>query len=198
MKQPAYALIQTRLKFFQSFKNRPDEDWFSELCFCILTANSKAKTAIEIQEALGCKGFALLPKTRLAREIRRRGHRFHNVKAGYIVEARKHLKIKSIMSCFDDAASARDWLVKNVKGLGMKEASHFLRNTGQTSLAILDRHILSLMAAYSLIEDIPKSLSPKKYEEIERILSHFASKAGMSQAELDLALWYMKTGEVLK
>jgi N-glycosylase/DNA lyase len=38
----------------------------------------------------------------------------------------------------------------------------------------------------------------KKYLEIEQRLREFAKRAGMSLGELDLYLWYLKTGEVLK
>ena len=38
-------IVKQRLKEFEAFKNKSTAEWFSELCFCILTANSKAETA---------------------------------------------------------------------------------------------------------------------------------------------------------
>jgi len=43
-----------------------------------------------------------------------------------------------------------EWLVKNLTGLGYKEAGHFLRNIGSGKIAILDRHILRNLHALAL------------------------------------------------
>ena len=78
-------LISTRYNEFQEFFQKSNEEWFSELCFCILTANSQAKRAIEIQNFLGAKGFLENTEAQLAQVIRSHGHRFHNNKAKYIM-----------------------------------------------------------------------------------------------------------------
>ena len=80
--------------------------------------------------------------------------------------------IKSIKN----SRELRDFLVKNVKGYGYKEASHFLRNIGYKNLAILDRHILKNLLKYKVISEIPKSLTPKKYFEIENKFLDFSEK----------------------
>jgi len=194
-------VIDKRLSEFDSFRSKSNKDWFAELCFCILTANSKARTALMIEKELGKKGFCELCEKDVKECIRRNKHRFHNNKARYIVEARKNMNIKKVISEIvnkNGEKEAREWLVRNVKGLGYKEASHFLRNIGYKNLAILDRHILNLMKENDIINEKPKSLNKKNYFEIEEKFSEIAKKAGMSNAELDLYLWYMKTGEVLK
>jgi len=191
-------VVEQRLSEFAEFKNKTEEEWFSELCFCILTANSKARTAINIQNELAGRGFLNLEKNRLAYSIKSHHHRFHNHKAKYICEARKFEYIKKILSKLGSDEEKRDFIVENVKGLGMKEASHFLRNTGSKNLAILDRHILNLMFENKLINEIPKSLTIKKYIEIEKKFLALCKKLNMSAAELDLYMWYLKTGEVLK
>ena len=106
------------------------------------------------------------------------------------------IDVKGKINGMDDF-SAREWLVKNVKGIGYKEASHFLRNVGYKNLAILDRHILNLMDEEGLIEK-PKSLTRKNYLEIEKKFIALSKRLKMSAAELDLHMWHMKTGEVLK
>ena len=93
--------------------------------------------------------------------------------------------------------TAREWLVENVKGIGYKEASHFLRNTGSLNLAILDRHILSVMAEHRIIRR-PKTLTKKRYLAIEKKFLKTAAARGMPPAELDLYIWQMKTGYVMK
>lgn len=192
------SLIQQRLNEFSSFKQKGNEEWFSELCFCILTANSRAKTAIAIQKELGFEGFAKNKQEQLAEAIKRNKHRFHNNKAKYILEARKNIQIKDKLNSINSELEKREWLVENIKGLGFKEASHFLRNTGHFNLSILDRHILNLMLDHNLINEKPKSLTKKNYLEIENKFNELARKIKMSSAELDLNLWYLKTGEVLK
>lgn len=193
--------VNQRLKEFSSFQNKPGNEWFSELCFCILTANSKAQTAINIQNELGAKGFCECSAAGIRKCIIKNKHRFHNNKTKYIVEARKHTNIKkTIQNLIDksDEAEAREWLVKNVKGLGYKEASHFLRNVGYKNLAILDRHILNLFVENNYLKEKPQSLNKKIYLEIEKTFQNLAKKLSMSAAELDLYMWYMKTGKVLK
>jgi len=188
-RKPISKTVRKRLIEFG--KNK---EWFSELCFCILTANSKAKTAISIQKRLGRRGFLNLEKGELAGIIRKHKHRFHNIKAGYICEAREFRSIRTIL---ENEKDPREWLVRNVKGLGWKEASHFLRNVGCTDYAILDRHILNLMEKDKLIKK-PKTMNRRNYLEIEGKLRKIAEKLRINLAELDLYMWYMETGEVLK
>ncbi len=122
-------VVNSRLKEFENNK-----EWFSELCFCILTANSKAQTAINIQNEIGEKGFLGLSEKKLSSVIKKNKHRFHNNKAKYIVEARKFSDIKNILKNLGEF-EAREFLVKNIKGLGYKESSHFLRNVGYKNLS---------------------------------------------------------------
>ncbi|MEK6887252.1 MAG: N-glycosylase/DNA lyase [Nanoarchaeota archaeon] len=193
--------VEKRLSEFSSFKNKSNNEWFSELCFCLLTANSKAKTAIAIQKELGHEGFLHHSLREVTDCIIKNKHRFHNNKGKFIVEARKYKNIKDIITKIikqEGEIMGREFLVENVKGLGNKEASHFLRNVGYFDLAILDRHILNLMVENRMIKEKPKSLTKKTYFEIENKFMTLADKLNMSLAELDLYMWYMKTGEILK
>lgn len=186
-------LIEQRLKEFKQLNKAKTEDWFSELCFCILTANSKAETAIKIQKELGATGFINLSQQELTQAIRKNKHRFHNNKAKYIVQARDFIDIKNKIKDLS-GSQARIFLVKNIKGLGFKEASHFLRNVGFDDVAIIDRHILRFLHKEQLIPSIPKHLNPQKYLEFEQILSKFK----ISHSRLDLIIWQKMTGFVLK
>ena len=188
--------VNKKLDEFSSFKNKSNKEWFSELCFCLLTANSKARTAIQIQKELGHEGFMHHSLKQVTDCIFRNKHRFHNNKAKFIVNARKFVDIKDKIK-EQEQREAREWLVNNIKGLGYKEASHFLRNVGYFNLAILDRHILNLMNDNKIIKR-PKTLNKKNYLQIEKKFEELAKKLNMPIAELDLYMWYMKTGEVLK
>jgi N-glycosylase/DNA lyase len=189
-------LVKKRIGNFLSFKFKDSSEWFNELCFCILTANSSAEMGIKIQNEIGYEGFAKFGKKKLSERLKELGYRFYNVRAGYIVEARKHLDIRDRIKGLE-AQEAREWLVKNVKGIGYKEASHFLRNTGTLDLAILDRHILRMMEKNGVIE-MPRSLSRKRYLSIEAKFIELAEKLDMKAGELDLYLWYLATGKILK
>ncbi len=193
-------LVRSRLEEFSAFRDKDDDAWFSELCFCLLTANSKARTAIAIQEEIGAKGFCELCVADLAACIRENKHRFHNNKARFIFEARTVRDIKArIKPLADkDQQEAREWLADNIKGLGFKEASHFLRNVGYFDLAILDRHILRTMAEEGLMEKRSNSLTRRSYIEAEEIFQRKARELGMQAAELDMYMWYLKARDVLK
>ena len=174
---------------------RTNEDWFSELCFCLLTANTSAELGIKVQNELGYDGFTIFKdEEELAIRLKKAKYRFYNKRAHYISLANKYKDIKSII---ENKVGKREWLVQNIKGLGYKESSHFLRNVGYFDYAILDKHVLNLLKENLLLEKIP-TMNRVKYEEIEKILDKLAKKLEMSQGELDLYLWFMKTGKVLK
>lgn len=190
-------VIDSRIKEFSELGKRSSNELFSELCFCILTANFDAERSITIQRKIG-DGFRVLPEPELAKKLRLLGHRYPNVRAKYIAEARQYQdSLKSIIESFDVESDLREWVVKNVKGIGYKEASHFLRNIGYKNLAIIDFHIIDLLVRYNLIER-PKTLTKRKYLAIENVLKTIAEKLDLNLAELDLYLWFSETGKVLK
>jgi len=187
-------IVKQRIKEFEEIGK--SDRIFIELCFCILTANFNAERCMKIQEKIG-NGFFYLPEEKLAKKLKKLGHRYPNMRAKHIVEARKYSNLKEILESFRDGKEAREWLIKNIKGIGYKEASHFLRNIGYKDVAIIDFHILDLLERYKIIKK-PKVLTPRKYLEIERILEKIAKKVKISLAELDLYLWYIETGKILK
>lgn len=187
-------IIDQRIKEFERLNKGTNEEWFCELCFCLMTANWKAKESIQLQKELSHEGFCKWSENRLAKHLKDKGHRFWPQRAERIKLAREHLKIKDIIT---KEKEPREWLVNNIKGLGYKESSHFLRNVGYKDYAIIDRHIINLLVEEKLI-DRPKTITKKRYEEIESILGSIAKKAKLNQAKLDLYLWFIKTGTVLK
>lgn len=190
-------LVEARIEEFKQTGGRTSREIFKELCFCILTANFNAEKSIEIQKKIN-DGFLTLSVSQLEEELRKFGHRYPRVRAQYIVEARKYAdSLKDIISQFKNTSQLREWLVKNIRGIGFKEASHFLRNIGYEDLAIIDFHIINLLLKYDLI-DKPKTMTRKRYLEIEALLRKIAERLNISLAELDLYLWYLETGRVLK
>jgi len=125
--------------------------------------------------------------------------RFHNNKAGYIVGARKAIDEIHDAIRNADNKEAREWIVKNVKGIGYKEASHFLRNVGLgKDIAIIDRHILKNLKKHGALKEIPKSINRKSYLELEKGMKSLAGKAGIPMEELDLLFWSKETGFIFK
>src|SRR3989449_4040315 len=196
--------IQKRLREFKEILDRNDDDVFAELCFCLLTPQSSAKTCWAAVSRL--KERSLLLKGE-ANEIQPQLNdvRFGDSKAKYIVEARAtftedgKLYIKSHLSSFANLFELREWMVENVKGLGYKEASHFLRNVGLgEEFAILDRHILRNLKDFGVLPEIPISLTKKRYLEIEEKVRRFSREIGIPMGELDLLLWSKETGWIFK
>ena len=195
--------IKKRLKDFEEVWLRPDKKIFSELCFCICTPQSKAVYCDKAVSALEKSG-KLFTATECGIRKGLKAVRFPNNKARFIVESRDlfteggKIKIKSRIDP-KDILSTRDWFVGNVKGLGYKEASHFLRNIGHgRDLAILDVHILRNMKRRGLIKEVPKCISKACYFDLEERFKKFSFKIGIPMAELDLLLWSQETGEIFK
>jgi N-glycosylase/DNA lyase len=191
-------------EFRRLWETGSEEDVFAELVFCILTPQSRAKSCWAALKILSEKNLLLKGNAgQIAREINI--VRFKNKKAEYVVAARRRfstrgrLRVKSTIAELGDPGASRRWLVKNVKGLGMKEASHFLRNIGLGEhLAILDRHILKNLKSLGIIGKIPVNLSGRRYEAIEKRMQKFAREVSILMSQLDFVLWYKETGEVFK
>jgi len=189
--------VDTRMKEFKELGKKPNKKIFNELCFCIMTANFNAERCIKIQNDIG-NGFCCLIEHELIERLKKLGHRFPETRGKYIAEAQQHKDtLKKTIENFKNEHEMREWLVENVKGIGYKEASHFLRNIGFTNLALVDFHIINILVKHKLIEQ-PKTLTRKKYLEIEQVLKTLAQKTNLNLAELDLYLWYLETGKVLK
>ena len=186
--------IKSRLRQFSSLQ---DSDYFYELCFCLLTPQSNAQKCWQAVEKLKKCRFQG-SKIELCL---RQNTRFYRNKSGYIKEAiRKWVEIKEKIMKIKEVIELRNWLAENVKGLGYKEASHFLRNIGKSKnkIAILDRHILRNLKGYSVIKEIPKTISKKAYLDIEAGMRIFSEKTGIPLDEFDLLLWAKETGKVFK
>ncbi|MEM0160191.1 MAG: N-glycosylase/DNA lyase [Thermoplasmata archaeon] len=189
--------IENRINEFENMQKKDSRCWFSELCFCILTANSSAESGIKAQKNISKDGFCTYSFEDLRERLKSIGYRFYNKRAEYIIENQKYCdKIKENLLSLEDSDKRRAWLISNVKGIGYKEASHFLRNIGYKDMAIIDRHILNILHESGYITS--KKINAKKYIEYENILKEIAKKCELDLAKLDLYLWYIKTKKILK
>jgi len=188
--------VNKRIEEFKKINKNSSDELFKEMCFCILTANFSAERSIDIHKKLS-KCFLTDSQEILAIKLKKNGYRFPNTRAGYITKSMKRKETLKTIILSPEREERREWLVKNIKGLGFKEASHFLRNIGFDDYAIIDSHILDLLERYKFIKP-PKTLTRKKYMEIEKILQTIATQTNLTLAELDLYLWYMETGKIFK
>ena len=198
-------LIEKRLMEFRGIWEKGDDcAMFKEFIFCLLTPQSKAKICWDAVERMEQRSLLMNGDYREILDCLE-GVRFKNKKAEYIIFSRAIFLdngrpiVKSIISRFKSPEEAREFLVNDVKGMGYKEASHFLRNIGfGENLAILDRHILKNLKFLGKIKDVPKSISRKIYMELEKLFLKTAEELGIPSSHLDLLLWYKEAGEVFK
>ncbi len=210
------ALAEERLaEFRRIWESGDDTALFAELAFCLLTPQSGARRCAQAVERLKKSGNLfhggfddICPDLNIVR--------FKNNKTRYLIEAREKfwsggVSLRELLGECGDARSMRKLLVDSVRGIGFKEASHFLRNIGLgEDLAILDRHVLRVMAGLELLGSvpvvaggpgrvaIPQSLSGTKYIVLEERLRKYAARAGVPMGHLDFVLFYMATGDIFK
>jgi len=213
-----YYHIEKQFVKQNSWKNLLEKDLWFELCFCILSSNVSFEQAKSATVHLNNKHFLepywimenLSSQDTIARELSKpiclpkkkngllRKYRFPNVRAKNIVSATNFIYskkngLKNTLHEFESESIAREFLVRNVSGLGLKEASHFLRNIGYaSSLAIIDVHIISFLKDLRLVSgSLP--LTNQKYFEFEEKMQKLAEFYGLNLAIFDNAIWnYMK------
>lgn len=194
-------MVDDRMNDFRAVHEMDTYKWYEELVYCLLTAFASALMGQKCVDALCCDNTLLEGSEEDIRVcLVETGHRFPNKRAEYVYNT-QHLAptIKETIQGFEDSKEARAWLVENIKGFGWKEASHYLRNIGYFDLAIIDRHIINNLVEHKIIDlDPKKGLTKKRYLAVEKILDHLADELDMLPGELDLYMWYRKTGKVLK
>ncbi|HEX8708364.1 MAG TPA: N-glycosylase/DNA lyase [Pyrinomonadaceae bacterium] len=191
-------------EFREVWRAGSDERLWEELVYCIFTAGASARMGLRSVEAvrhlLRDGGHSELSQALTG------VHRYPVSRTGYIVVTRDYLRqdcalrLRERLESFTDPLERRDWLARErrIKGLGYKEASHYLRNIGLSGYAILDKHILRSLAELGIIESPQPPTTRTRYLETEERLRRFARDVRIDFDELDLVLWSMKTGEVLK
>lgn len=197
-------IVKRLLEFSEIWKRGSEEDIFCELVFCLLTPQSSARRCDRALQNLNRQNLVFGGRPE---DIRCELNivRFKNKKAEYIVLARDFftidgkISIKRLIDPRGNVIEKREWLVRNIKGMGYKEASHFLRNVGfGRTISILDRHILKNLKLLRVISDIPASVTKTNYMKIEEQMRLFAEFIEIPLDHLDFVLWYREAGEVFK
>lgn len=155
------------------------------MVFCILD------TSVPYEKC--CEAFNALKKNKMTkkkglREASQRdiklvlqsvGYRWANQKSKYLKEFSNNN--------VDLIHTSRDELVKSVKGIGMKLASMFLRNTRGHQYAVIDVHTDRwLQKNYGFSDEEYKKM---KYEKKEEWFIKASEFLGKTPTQLDLEIW---------
>lgn len=203
---------------FVNFKRKKDNrEIFYDLCFCICAPQTKFATNHKVINELikwqfyekELDDFIKLEEPNAFTVLREiiKPVRFKNNKAKYLLEMKKKFKdiLINIYQFFKqtdgDCIYLRESLMHDIKGLGYKTASHFLRNLGDDKLAIIDTHIIKFLAKVHAEEghynssEFKNIYSKNKYLEFEHEFQMIAKENNLSTAELDALIWqrYSKT-----
>lgn len=199
--------IKKRLGEFQEvWRHGSDARLWEELVYCIFTAGASARMGLSAIDAVRSLLLDGEPEE-MTQVLREAGaHRFPVARPRYIVTTRNYFRVNFGMALrerlrsFSDPFERRDWLAqeKQIKGLGYKESSHFLRNVGVKGHAILDKHVMRCLAEMNIVDTARPPANRRKYLEVEQEFQRFAQQIKVDFDELDLVLWSMKTGEILK
>lgn len=197
--------IRKRLSEFENiWQTGTDERLWEEMVYCFFTGGCSAKMGLRSIEAvrslLMTGTHEEITKALLGR------HRYPNARGRYVAMSREFLeehcgmRLREKLESFKDDQLRRDWFAreKGIKGLGYKEASHYLRNIGFKGYAILDKHVLRCLAELKITDDPKPPNTRLRYLTIENQLKKFAEQINIDFDEMDLVLWSMKTGEILK
>jgi N-glycosylase/DNA lyase len=199
--------IKKRLGEFQEvWRHGSDARLWEELVYCIFTAGASARMGLNAIDAVRSLLLDGEPEE-MTQVLREAGaHRFPVARPRYIVTTRNYFRVNFGMALrerlrsFSDPFERRDWLAqeKQIKGLGYKESSHFLRNVGVKGHAILDKHVMRCLSEMNIVDTARPPASRRNYLEVEQEFRRFAQQIKVDFDELDLVLWSIKTGEILK
>jgi N-glycosylase/DNA lyase len=197
--------IRQRLDEFAGVGTRGDDrELWEEMVFCFFTGGCSAAMGLRSLEAVRP---VLMDgdQSQIAAALTG-AHRYPNARARYIIHSREFLKeqyglkLRKKLQSFECGLERRDWLVqeKGIKGLGYKEASHYLRNIGFRGYAILDKHVLNCLTELKIIDEPKPPNTRARYLTVEAKLKQLTRRLKIDFDEIDLVLWSMKTGVILK
>ena len=210
--------IDTERNQLTNWNKYSEAQLWVELVSCILGSRVRYETAKGCTKHLHEHGLIEIPNIlnnshenefRIAKELSKaifppitkgKGsrYRYPKSKAKYIVTTcieiyhNSPTTIKKILNNSTNEEQAREILVKKCQGIGVKQASLFLRNIsyGQ-NLAIIDSHVMDYMILMNLNRhDIKRdSMTKKQYLTNEKILVSYAESLNRHLSSLDIAIW---------
>jgi N-glycosylase/DNA lyase len=202
--------IESRLEDFRELREASDTRLFQELAFVIFSSQSQAENAWRAAEELGKEGLKGKSKSEIEEVLRNNEVSYEKDKSDYIAwnrhflsqptfeDSSSDLKIKDRIRP-DNLSKSRKWFAENIKGIGWKGASHFLRNIGYgNGFAILSTHTVAVLYDLGVLDSSEPPNNREEYLEMEEKMLQFSEEVGIDIKALDLVLWSMRTGEVFK
>ncbi len=191
-----------------------DNRLWEEIVLCILSSNINFETAYSAllqlinRELIDYNSFTEITPDRILKELRRsiylpkkrndefRVYRYpslrakHLYKSGLVIRDR-YGGLHILLAEFDEIDELRAEIVRFLPGIGMKEASMFLKNIGFSDrLAVLDSHVMRFLFPDFYSHNQKRILSQKAYLNVERKFLDLSDKIGISPRLLDSLLWH--------
>lgn len=213
-------IVQSYLRFSERYQGQrdwrdlDDSVLWGELCLCILSSNVQFETAVSAlrrlldRQLLTRTDSRRLARSKIAAELARpvylpprkngslRKYRFPNVRASNLASAwdvmyREGNGVKAFLMESSSVDETRLQLAKMVPGIGLKEASHFMRNVKfADSVAIIDTHIVRFLREYAGLElSFQKGFTSRDYFALEDLMRKISGQFNLSLAALDMAIW---------
>ena len=216
-----YPRIANSFYYRKKWNEMSETELWQELCLCILSSNVPYQLAKSAVFHLIVNGYLCIDwitntpnsETLIAEELSKpkylpkkkdgsyRKYRFPNVRSNNIFQAAKTIcskgnSLSKILSEANSEEEAREFLVGNIAGMGLKEASHFLRNIGYSKrLAIIDSHILRfLIGVGAVTQREVGTISPRIYHKLEAKLQEMCRTHQLNLAIFDMAIWRCSRG----
>jgi len=167
---------------FDKYKN--EEEIFYDLCFFICSPQTCFKNVLKLVAMLRTMDFYNLALEDYIMEfiLKEAGIFSPKSKAKRLLSAKKDFDlVLKILEMKKGDQELRDLLVKFIDGLGMKTASHFLRNLGCRNLVIIDNSILKFLKC-------ERPTSNKNYKEIEKKFIEIAYVNSISPAKANAVI----------
>ena len=122
------------------------------------------------------------------------GYRFPSFKAKAIWSAAAYLmerhRFLEYLLLHGRIAEARDDVADHVWGVGLKIASHWLRNCGFT-MPVVDLHVRRALVESALLPEafLRENITPARYRAVEGLLQGLASAWRINPAAMDYLIW---------
>lgn len=182
-------------------EKRPEEIWRQKV-FCVLSSQCHAQSASHFADQI-VRLIPFFDQSLSVRKIEEScfklltgdkiGYRFPNVRARQISLcwfpfSQIKNEYQEYVRSFRSEQEARRQIVDKFPGIGLKQASMFLRNIGASkTLSVIDVHVLFyLRVCHGWDAD---NLTPKRYLVAEDILREDASRYGLDLNVFDVVIW---------
>lgn len=176
------------------------DDYWCELIYCIL-AGTQVNNEIVVKSYrsivetidwdynkidLNTKKYEL----EISKILKLNGYRFWKGKTKTIVNAAKYFEEIYEALEKNNWEYTRHFMINNVKGIGNKIASHWLRNIG-FEIPIIDIHVRRVLACAGCLDKKYSryQITFKEYILIEKIVIELGRKLGIKPSKLDYMLW---------